>query len=243
MIEVTVRCGCTRTMLPDTYAGPSRYRCSCGARITITGLPKLDARHCPLPKGSRICNGPKDPDLPVCEPCSVMIAGLALADPEQARQLGTRKGSVDFYQARRAEAQRQHEEFQARVAQINNRDLARKCAVVYYCETRPGVVKIGTTTQLGVRMDAFRVPATSVLAAEPGYFKLENLRHKQFADLRIDRAREDFHFGDALREHVDKVASIHGDPFELVTRIREMQEELAQDPAQSYLLQESGESR
>lgn len=225
-----MRCGCTRTMQPDTYAGPGRYRCSCGQRIAITGLPRYDARHCPMPRGNRRCNGPKDPDDWLCEPCTMMITRTALRNPEITEQLAEDNASIDYnakYNFQFSLFRERHEE--QRKASDRKAD-ARKVCVVYYALLRPGIVKIGTSTQLPVRMESFRVPAQNVLAAEPGYFKLENARHRQFADVRIDRNREDFELDDRLQAHIDKVRSIHGDPYELVARILAKQLELAEDP-------------
>lgn len=101
--------------------------------------------------------------------------------------------------------------------------------MVYYCELRPGIVKIGTTMKLAARMAALHVPVGAVLAAEPGSYDLEKTRHRQFADLRITQ-REDFRVDEALRTHIEDVAAEHGDPFELVTRLTQELAELAQDP-------------
>lgn len=233
MIEVTVRCGCTRTMRADGAAG-GRYLCGCGASVTLAGLPKRDAMHCPMLRGNRICNGPKIADQAVCQPCAVMISRLALADPEVVEQVGASGGLSEFYRARDAETERLREQDRARIAAAELRDDARKYCVVYYCRVRPGVVKIGTSMQLGVRMDSFRVASADVLAAEPGSFKVENMRHKQFAHLRIDPRREDFRLGDDLQAHIETVRGNFGDPFEFVSRMIERQRErLAKTEAQS----------
>lgn len=229
MIEVTVRCGCSRTMRADGR-NAGRYVCGCGASVTLAGLPRFDDRHCPLPRGTRVCNGPKNPDHVVCEPCSVMLAGIALAIPEQAEQLADSRASIDFHQRYESQFSLFMEKREEKQRQFNRQEAARKVCVVYYALLRPGVVKIGTTTQLGIRMDSFRVPAENVLAAEPGHYKLEAQRHKLFAEQRINGNYEDFRLDDQLQAHIDKVRAAHGDPYELVTRILQKQQELAEDP-------------
>lgn len=228
MVEVTVRCGCSRPMRPDTYAGPGRYRCGCGARVALSGLPKLDDRHCSLRNGRRVCNGPKLPDAIACEPCTILIATLALADPELAERLGTGQGATEFGLARMAETKRLLA-LNAELVRADRDPEVPKATVVYYCELRPGIVKIGTTMKLSARMAALHVPVGAVLAAEPGSYDLEKARHRQFAGLRITQ-REDFRVDEALRTHIEGVANQHGDPFELVTRLTRELTELAQDP-------------
>lgn len=230
MMEVTVRCGCKRIMRPDTYAGPGHYRCGCGARVGLSGLPKFDAGHCPLPRGNRACNGPKLPDYPLCEQHMVMVSRLAVHVPEIMEQLAEDLASVDFRRAHQDQLEKRRAEERARSDAYNQREQARKVCVVYYCLLRPGVVKIGTSVQLAARVDSFRLSASAVLAAEPGHFRLENLRHRQFPAQRIDPEREDFRLDDELQAHIDKVRAQHGDPYELVTRIYENQRRLAEDP-------------
>ena len=233
MIEITVRCGCTRLMMPDTFAGPGRYRCSCGARVGLTGLPAINDRRCQLPRGKRLCNGPKLPDALVCEPCSVWIATDVLKDPEVVRQLGANDGAIAYRNAR-------HDEQMRLIALARSPELMRadrrpdtpKACVVYYCELRPGIVKIGTTMNLTSRMSALHIPAGAVLAAEPGHYDLEKTRHRQFARLRIAQ-REDFVIDDELRTHIEGLAQTYGDPFALMARLRSELAGLAKDPTQS----------
>jgi hypothetical protein len=218
-------------MRPDTYAGPGHYRCGCGAGVAVSGLPRLDARHCPLPKGRRICNGPKRPDALACEPCSVLIATEVLRDPEVAALLGTDEGALSYQLARKAETERLIA-LGNELKRVDRQPGTTKAAVVYYAELRPGIVKIGTTMNLVTRMSTLHIPAGAVLAAEPGHYELEKARHRQFAHLRITQ-REDFRVDDGLRAHVDELARLHGDPFELMTRMRAELAVLAKDPTQS----------
>lgn len=229
MIEITIKCGCTRTMRADGSGG-GRYICGCGARVTVSGLPRFTPTRCSLRRGTRICNGPKTPDAQTCQPCAVLIAKLAMADPEVVEQVGASASLRDFYRAKDAETERRRQEEQARLDSFDRKDWARQAPVVYYCELRPGIVKIGTSVQLGVRIDSFRCPESAVLAAEPGHYKLEKERHRQFAAQRIHPNREDFQLDEELRAHIAKVRSAYGDPFELVEQIRRKRVELASNP-------------
>lgn len=231
MIEVTVRCGCTRTMSPEWSAGPGRYRCGCGARVTLAGLPKIDATHCPMPRGKRVCNGPKLADRPLCEPCMIKVADEALRNPELAGQLGEQRGVTEFH-VRRIDRQKELLTEYAEYKRIDRSEEAPKCGVVYYCELRPGIVKIGTTLYLHNRMSSLHIPRGAVLAAEPGTYDVEKLRHQQFAHLRIGKP-EDFIVDDSLRAHVDHLAAEHGDPFDLATRLWVQHQELAKAATQS----------
>lgn len=76
-------------------------------------------------------------------------------------------------------------------------------------------IKIGHTTNIRARMTQLRVDVSAVLATEPGDQRLEAMRHKQFADLRIGR-REDFRPEPALLSHIDMLREHYGDP--LITR-------------------------
>ena len=228
-MEITVRCGCTRTMRPDTFAGPGSYRCGCGARVALSGLPDNDARRCPIRVDKRTCRGAKLPDAMACRPCTILIAKLALANPAVACQLGTDQGAVEFSLARQAETERL---LAMDLTRVDRRPDAPKCGVVYYAELRPGIVKIGTTLNLVARMNGLHIPPASVIAAEPGTYDVEKTRHRQFADQRIGQ-REDFRVDEVLRAHVEAVAAEHGNPYELAARLADQTSGLASRASQS----------
>lgn len=236
LIEVTVQCGCSRTMRPDTYAGPGRYRCSCGARVALAGLPKQDDRHCSLIRANgRACNGPKPPDDLTCQPCAVLIAKLSLRRREVVEQLAESLASAEFHDKYDLYLTLFREQQDNRLAQTRRRLDANKVSVVYYCIIRPGVVKIGTTVSLAERMAAFRRLPGDVLAVEPGSYKLESARHRQFDHLRAEPGRrEDFTLTDELQSHIDAVRQKFGEPWDLVRQIYdEQQRELAKAQAES----------
>lgn len=78
-------------------------------------------------------------------------------------------------------------------------------AIVYYLRLADGRIKIGTTTNLKVRMADLRRDMDQVLATEPGGRDVEALRHRQFSEVREGR-REDFNPSPALMEHVAGLA-------------------------------------
>src|SRR5690349_9429413 len=83
-------------MRVDGVAGPGCYRCGCGARVALSGLPKRDEKRCPMPRGNRVCNGPKLEDRPLCEPCMISVADEALRIPGLAEELGERRGVAEL---------------------------------------------------------------------------------------------------------------------------------------------------
>lgn len=218
-------------MSPAPRRGPGAFRCGCGATVALAGLPKFDASHCSVFLAGRVCNGPKEPGHITCEPCAVKIARNALVLPETAEQLAVHVERGAFLELRRLERERLEAEARVKARESSPRpDRARRFEVVYYCQTRPGVIKIGTSAQLYVRMEAFRVADADVLAAEPGSYPLEAMRHKQFAHLRIDGLgrREDFRLDDQLKSHITMLAEMYGKPFDFVEEMLARQEEVAE---------------
>lgn len=166
----------------------------------------------------------------LCEPCMISVADEALRTPELAAELGDQRGVSEFKHRQYERRKQLLADWQeANANRADRRPDGPKCGVVYYCELRPGIVKIGTTLNLFNRMSSLHIPRGAVLAAEPGTYDIEKLRHQQFGHLRIGRP-EDFIVDDGLRAHIDHLADQHGDPFELATRLWREQQELAQDP-------------
>lgn len=90
----------------------------------------------------------------------------------------------------------------------------RSSPAVYYfrMENR---VKIGTTTNLRLRMNTMYVQPEQLLAIEPGSYEQEGKRHKQFAHLRVGRT-ELFDTNQALLDHIASVRSMFGDPLQFI---------------------------
>lgn len=87
--------------------------------------------------------------------------------------------------------------------------------LVYYVQLKHGDIKIGCTVNLGSRMAQLRLSLTDVLAAEPGSFKLEKRRHREFDRFRRDPHREDFEAAPDLLRHAADIRGQHGDPAAL----------------------------
>lgn len=81
--------------------------------------------------------------------------------------------------------------------------------VVYYVR-RSHLIKIGTTTRLHTRMNALM--PDEILAIEPGDWRLELERHRQFKVLRATPGGEYFYPSPELRDHIAEVRAAHGSP-------------------------------
>lgn len=77
-----------------------------------------------------------------------------------------------------------------------------KTSLLYYLMLSPTSVKIGTTTDLVRRVAALRSELQYVVAVEPGDYRTETQRHREFATDRITR-REDFRLSDRLKAHIE----------------------------------------
>lgn len=230
-MDLSVKCACGRTMTPLGTDGDPRFRCGCRASITILGYAPPSRRMCPMIYEGRRCPRPKQPNDPTCTECSITIASHALKTPDLRRRLATLAayGRMQAERDAAREARIADEERRAagRLTDYERRKALLECDVVYYVNTKPGIVKIGTTKNLYSRMYALRVSPDDVLAAEPGDRQLEAMRHKEFAELRISR-REDFHHTDRLQSHIDMIVAQFGKPGDLVTDLRTRRaEELA----------------
>lgn len=202
-------------MVPESAKGPGHFRCGCGMRIAVNGLPVETDKRCPIRFKRRQCARPKRSHEPVCERCAVRIAEATLRSSRLAAQIAD-KDAVERLDAARSLAWERERE---RRIQAWKQIKAYGAHVVYYVRVRPGVVKIGTTSGLTSRMQGLRLADEDVLAAEPGDRSLEKQRHAQFEALRIRKRWEDFQLTDELQAHIDAVAAEHGDPFELEARL------------------------
>lgn len=202
-------------MAPLAAKGPGHFRCGCGAQIAVTGLPVKSDRHCPMTFKRGQCLRPKKSHEPVCDRCAVRIAELVLNSSKLCAQIADKQAAERFVEARS----------RAWAEQRARRVEAWKCLkqygahVVYYVQTRPGVVKIGTTSGLVGRIQGLRVQPEDVLAAEPGDRAVEKQRHAQFEALRIRKRWEDFTLTEELQAHIDAVAAQYGDPFEMAGQL------------------------
>jgi hypothetical protein len=80
-------------------------------------------------------------------------------------------------------------------------------SVVYYVRLG-GCIKIGTTTNMKMRMNTLM--PDEILATEPGTRELEQMRHKQFAGLRVRGER--FLADPELLSHIQMIRAHFGEP-------------------------------
>lgn len=225
-MEPIVWCSCGRQMTPQRTLGFGHYRCSCGTAVKVDGLPREGSSLCRVQRGRHECGREKDYRHPTCIDCAIEIAKATVRMPRLRKQLAEATGYTDFLAQTAAVASRH---IQERVTEAEKqRDERTMIAfnLVYYALLRPGVVKIGSTRNLRARMGTLRIRDEDVLAVEPGTEKLERVRHRQFADLRVPgRLREDFTVDERLQAHIDLIKERHGDPWvladEAMTRQRE----------------------
>lgn len=83
------------------------------------------------------------------------------------------------------------------------RQLPERPSVVYYLLVKPGVVKIGYSSDFATRLTALRCDLSHLLALEAGGREEERARHRQFANDRIIRLREDFKLSPDLQRHIE----------------------------------------
>lgn len=89
--------------------------------------------------------------------------------------------------------------------------------VVYYVR-RGSMIKIGTTVNMHNRMAT--ILPDEVLATEPGSYRLEAQRHREFRKLRVRGQVEWFHAGPLLQEHVMAMRALHGEPDPTIPVLR-----------------------
>ena len=102
-----------------------------------------------------------------------------------------------------------HERAQQMQLPTQPRQASVAGSVVYYIR-RGHLVKIGTTANMRTRMLALM--PDEILAMEPGGWKLEQRRHRQFEAQRVEPQSEYFYPSPALREHIESVRVAHGAP-------------------------------
>lgn len=208
MDEVSVACGCGRTMIHDSRRGKGAFRCSCGARIIINGTAAQPACLA-LTEDNEACLEPPCREavlyggVPLCGPhldlyrVYVQVVREARAQQLEERNTYLREKVAEIHAARRQMA----EEEAAR------QEAYKDQALVYYIRIGD-LIKIGFTTNMRQRMS--QLLPDEVLATEPGPAELERMRHRQFAHLRVRGER--FRRGEDLISHVAMIRAHYGPP-------------------------------
>lgn len=189
MQELTVRCGCGRTMNPEYRRGAGHYRCGCGARIQAE-LAQPDKRVCWFTACNTLATT-ADP-IQLCREHEQETARLVVYESAK----GTMRGWME-----------------ARI--INGDEWSRPLDSygaapgfgkpwVYFMR-RERLIKIGTTYNLKQRASVLNA---TVLARMPGSYSEEARLHNQFANLR--RHGEWFEPGPELMKLINKLRKAEG---------------------------------
>lgn len=172
------------------------YSRPCGTGTFLKGNASMPVSTCVAPTSRNwACENPSVPGCPV--PLCVKHLAQAVEFVNQTRSRNLR-GSMRVDQ-------------QLATAAKNSRP-----GTVYYLRAG-NLVKIGHTTDLGQRLNAYP-PDAELLGTEPGDESLEAQRHVQFANL-LSFRREWFHPGPELLAHIETLptlktpAELPGTPF------------------------------
>lgn len=165
MQQLTVRCGCGRTMNPENRRGPGHYRCGCGARIQAA-IVEPAKRICWF-TGCNILATTPDP-LQLCQEHENVTAERLVhmtAKIEMNRWLEVRAANGDEW---------------SRPLDSYAHVTGPGATWVYFMR-RENLIKIGTTGDLKRRAAALNA---AVIAKTPGSYSEEARLHKRFAKLR-----------------------------------------------------------
>jgi hypothetical protein len=193
MINVAVKCGCSRFMSTDGSAGRNAFRCGCGARVRINEQ-VAPVRRCSY-GDCRTVAVTKEP-LRFCLEHEKAAASI----------LGPMAGALEVERFLNSSRSTRRRQFGDRIRAP--RRVARHAPVVYYV-LRSGLIKIGTSTRL--RMRARELEAEKVLATEPGDETIERQRQRRFKHLH--HHHEWYLPGDDLLAHIDALVLKYGPPF------------------------------
>lgn len=197
--DLTVTCGCSRTMTPDTMRGRGAYRCGCGARIKID-QPAYRADTCMALVADRRCRQTprtRAPFLLCKEHLNDLKAAVGLIRPEElpeytdrlaAAQMGVVNGP-DFdqehwmarYIQRKMDAEKNLKPVVTDRKEIER--LANPASLVYFI-CMGDLIKIGYTSDLRRRVQGLSLTMGHVLATVQGGPALEQELHERFAGLR-----------------------------------------------------------
>lgn len=129
----------------------------------------------------------------ICPDCKIWIVRDRQEDMFLCLQCGRKETRQEFRQTligniaasqKEWRKQRERDARRDRLRRALNRDEFREqIGAVYYIQLRD-LIKIGTTVDLRSRLS--NLPWDTLLLTEPGYYEVENKRHRQFADLRHD---------------------------------------------------------
>lgn len=163
MQDITVHCGCGRTMRVDAIKGKGAFRCGCGARIRMT-----------IPRPRPLCVGPVGDG----SQCVYMVVpdsqeyGVTLCRKHLERHQEYLRSEEAWRKAETAEREwcrKQNKDNRTRKAQALDEARREGRMVVYYVRIGDKI-KIGTTTSFKYRMVSLM--PDEILATEPGHVEL-----------------------------------------------------------------------
>lgn len=153
--------------------------------------------------------------MPVCFVCALMVGDFmqSLFDAAQENPVPEYDELPPGYHLALADYVANREAAQEEIVE---REAPASTSVVYYLMTGPTTVKIGYTANLRRRISSLRSELQYVVAVEHGGRGLEQERHRQFAADRRHKRREDFQLSEALKRHIDELASRRGEVLKQV---------------------------
>ncbi|MFB7500038.1 GIY-YIG nuclease family protein [Streptomyces sp. NPDC056161] len=202
MQELTVNCGCGRTMTLDALKGRGAFRCGCGVRIRIaenaraSSACQVDGCRTASVTGQKIRLCPDHRD----EITVVLAQDIARTDIKSLVQLQERGAGrweppvIPVYIGPAVGPT------DAATVVREVPGTGRHDPIVYFLRNGDRV-KIGTTTNLASRMTALSLRKTNVILALDGGRELEGLLHRRFYSHRIGNT-EWFNFADEIKHFV-----------------------------------------
>ncbi|MDX2528038.1 GIY-YIG nuclease family protein [Streptomyces europaeiscabiei] len=232
MSELTVKCGCGRTMNPDGRRGHGAYRCGCGLAIQISGELADRGPRCVGEDAGKPCRAPVLTEKPL-RLCRDHYRSSGLKQFHEwitLEDVALARAAMDFRlqdlidnasSAQVAEYHRRVQEAMNGIHFLNSNPQAAAAyqqagelatqGVVYFIRFQ-NTVKIGRTTNVKRRLEALATaaPGAELLATEPGWARRERLLHSKFAFYRT--AGEWFALGPGLVDYINKLRKAAGQP-------------------------------
>jgi len=195
MQQFAVGCGCGRSMTLYGRAGRNAFRCGCGTRVQVIATP-VTIRLCTF-GDCRILATTKDP-LRFCpeheEQAATLLAHTAGSAKVRELEIGLTQARTTWirkygYRTHPVPQDKQH-------------------APLVYFARRERLIKIGTTTNLRLRMTSLHAEA---LATEPGDLVRERQLHHRFMHLVASgQSREWFHPEPDLISYINELRAASG---------------------------------
>lgn len=206
-MNVTVACGCGRTMRPAPLHGRGAFRCGCGAMVKIAETARNASGCVATADGGTCCRLPVTQTDPLAL-CDEHFASTGLKRYRQWLLQGPEEIALDAARLREiaflgigddeatgeqvrlelvrreqsAQDQRRNAELRAQnLRRTRQEEAARESRGVVYFLQIGDLVKIGKSLVLEQRLASYSYPDRKLLATEPGYTERERQLHRLFA--------------------------------------------------------------